>query len=90
MGLKGNDILEQAVNGFSLISDTTATTGDFGGLLVINDTTVTAVTAGARFLNFDDIIVANDNVTLPAGLYIPVEFTAITLATGAVAAINKY
>ena len=86
MGTKYNEALEQGRNGGTVIADTTATTGTFGGLLVIEDAVINTWTC-SNLTNEDDL---EDSVTLAAGLYIPAQFTAITLTSGTVIAYNSY
>ena len=85
MGTKRNDTIEQAGNGGVIIDDTSATTGTFGGLLVINTAVISAITAPS---------VTNSagltSITLDAGLYLPLNFSSITLTSGVVYAINDY
>ena len=85
MGTKYNDALEQGRNGGTVIADTTATTGTFGGLLIVEDAVINSWTC-SNLTNAADL---EDAVTLPAGLYLPAQFTAITLTSGTVVAYKS-
>lgn len=87
MGTRKNDTLEQGSAGGNFINDTTATTGSFGGLLVISDTVINSITGDGSIKNLSDI---EDSETLPAGIYIPMNFTSITLTSGSVIAYTTY
>lgn len=85
MSSQYTDSLSQGRNGGTVIADTTATTGDFGGLLVVEDAVINTWTC-SNLTNAADL---EDSVTLPAGLYLPARFTAITLTSGTVIAYTK-
>ena len=85
MGSPYNNQLEQGFLGGVVIADTTEATGKFGGLLVIEDAVIDAWTV-SNLTNSDDL---EDSVTLPAGLYLPAKFTAITLTSGTVIAYTR-
>lgn len=85
MSDKYNNSLEQAQNGSEVIDDTSAHTGTWGGMLVLNDTVISAVS--------EDYAVNKDGqtaITLPAGLYLPGYFNSITLTSGVVKMIERY
>ena len=91
--MKYNEALEQGRNGGTLLTSTSGGTtsvsgGDFGGLLILEDTVIDTITAGnVAITNLADIL---DDVTLAAGLYIPMQFTAIAITSGTVIAYNAY
>lgn len=87
MGSRRNDTLEHGSNGGTLIDDTTVTTGDFGGLLILEEAVINAITGDGTITNLSNI---EDAHTLAAGLYIPARFTSITLTSGTVIAYNDY
>ena len=87
MGTRRNDTLEQGSQGGNLINDTTATTGNFGGLLVLEDAVINSITGDGTIANLSDM---EDSSTLAAGLYIPMKFSAITLTSGTVIAYTDY
>jgi hypothetical protein len=64
--------------GFKLIAGTTANTGDFAAIQCINDTVFTTLTATGSTTT------GISSLTYPAGTILYGEFTAITLASGAV------
>lgn len=84
MGTRRNDTLEQGSNGGVVIDDTTATSGNFGGMLVITDAVIN--TWDSDLTNASDL----SGKTLIAGLYIPSRFENITLTSGTVICYNDY
>lgn len=81
-----NDTLEQGNGGMTVIDDTSATTGKFGGILVVDDAVISAITDAKGVTNSAGLV----GITLPAGLYIPIPFDSITLTSGVVIAYNRY
>lgn len=81
-----NDTLEQGNGGMTVIDDTSATPGKFGGLLVVNDAVISAITDAKDVTNASGLT----SITLSAGLYIPIPFDSITLASGVIIAYNRY
>lgn len=89
MGTRRNDVLEQGSAGGALLTSTgtgttsvSAVTGVvYGGIKVIEDTVINSGTWAADITDISDI---EDNVTLSAGDYIPVRFTAIAITSGTI------
>jgi len=78
-----NNTLEMSHQGGVVINDTTATTGNFGAIQVINDAVFTLLTA-PEYTNPADLYV----ITIAAGTVLYGRFTAVTLASGVVIAHN--
>lgn len=84
-----NDNASQAKNGGKLLeaaAGQTTATGDFVGIKFINDTVIDSITAHSSFENFSDI---EDTITVSAGDYLPVKFTAITITSGVCFCVNR-
>lgn len=79
-----NDQLEQAIMGQTVIDDTSATPGTFGGLLIINDAVINSITT-TGVTNKAGL----EGITLSAGQYLPIKFSTITLTSGVVSAIHR-
>ena len=78
-----NNTLEMSHQGGVVINDTTATTGNFGAIQVINDAVLSALTA-PEYTNSADLL----SITISAGTVLYGRFTAITLTSGVVVAHN--
>ena len=77
--------LSTGLKGGTYINDTTATTGDWFAIQVIEDAVFTLLTA-PDVDNIADMV--SDGDTLPIGVYY-IYCTAITLASGKVIAYNR-
>jgi hypothetical protein len=71
------------VSGVTLINDTNANTGKWWAVVPLADTVFTTLTDDQR--DGDSIV----GQTFPAGVFIPGEITAITLASGSVLAYKR-
>jgi hypothetical protein len=78
-----NNTLEFSHSGGVVIDDTTATTGQFGAIQVINDAVFAAITA-PEYTNAADLT----TLTISAGTVLYGRFTAFTLTSGVVVAHN--
>lgn len=80
--------LEQAILGGVLLTTggTTSATGKFGGIKAIEDTVIDSITGDGTIANLSDI---EDSVTVSAGDYIPMRFSAITITSGACIAVTR-
>lgn len=78
-----NNTLEFSHQGGVVIDDTTATTGQFGAIQVINDAVFSAITM-PEYTNATDLT----TLTLTAGTVIYGRCTAFTLTSGVVVAHN--
>jgi len=76
-----NNTLEFSHQGGVVIDDTTATTGNFGAIQVINDAVFSAITA-PEYTNASDLT----TITISAGTVLYGRFTAFTLTSGVVVA----
>lgn len=81
MTSRRNNTLEFAHEGGVVIDDTTATTGDFGAIQVINDAVISAITM-PDFTNSSGLT----TITLTAGTVLYGRVTSITLTSGVVIA----
>ena len=78
-----NNELEFSHLGGVVVNDTTATTGRFGAIQVINDAVFSAITA-PEYTDASDLT----TLTLSAGTVLYGRFTAFTLTSGVVVAHN--
>tara|TARA_R110002126_G_scaffold251801_1_gene394865 strand:- start:16 stop:273 length:258 start_codon:yes stop_codon:yes gene_type:complete len=78
-----NNTLEFSHQGGIVIDDTTATTGQFGAIQVINDAVFSAITA-PEYTNATDLT----TLTISAGTVLYGRITAFTLTSGVVIAHN--
>ena len=82
-------VAEQAVNGQEVVTDTANHKGSFTGMLVIADTVVASMSwkdgysTGAGSLDWSEF------TSIPAGAYLPGDFTDIELTSGEVILIRK-
>ena len=76
-----NNTLEFSHQGGVVVNDTTATTGNFGAIQVINDAVFSAITA-PEYTNASDLT----TITITAGTGLYGRFTAFTLTSGVVVA----
>lgn len=83
MGSRRNDTLEFSADGAKVINDTTATTGNFGAIQVINDAVIASITL-PEYTNASDLT----TLTLVANTVIYGRCTAITLTSGVVVCHN--
>lgn len=67
--------------GSTLINSTSTVTGKFIGFLCLTDTTITSIKAQLSGDSYS-------GVTFPKGVYVPLPFESITLATGTVLAVK--
>lgn len=79
-----NNTLSFGADGGTVINDTTATTGNFGAIQVVNDAVFSAITL-PQYTNASDLT----SITLAAGTVIYGQCTAFTLTSGVVIA-HKY
>ena len=79
-----NNTLSFGADGGTVINDTTATTGNFGAIQVVNDAVFSAITL-PQYTNASDLT----SITLTAGTVIYGTCTAFTLTSGVVIA-HKY
>jgi len=86
MGTRRNDTLEQGSNGGRILNvgEGALTDVDYGGLLVVEAAVLTSWTCNLD--NSADLV----GVTLPAGIYIPAQISAINVASGTIIAYNDY
>jgi len=80
---RANNTLPHAIGGSEVIDDTSAHTGLWGEIQVINDAVISSITM-PKVTNS----AGYQSITLPAGMVIYGEVTAITLTSGVVAAHN--
>ena len=78
-----NNTLEFSHQGGVVVNDTTATTGTFGAIQVINDAVFSALTM-PEYTNASDLT----TITIAAGQVIYGRCTAFTLTSGVVVAHN--
>ena len=78
-----NNTLEFSHDGGVVVNDTTATTGRFGAIQVINDAVFSAITA-PDYTNATDLT----TITIVAGTVLYGRITAFTLTSGVVIAHN--
>jgi len=76
-----NNTLEFSHQGGVVVNDTTATSGNFGAIQVINDAVFSAITA-PEYTNASDLT----TITITAGTVLYGRFTAFTLTSGVVVA----
>tara|TARA_R110000782_G_scaffold218500_4_gene305901 strand:+ start:200 stop:457 length:258 start_codon:yes stop_codon:yes gene_type:complete len=76
-----NNTLEFSHQGGVVVNDTTATTGNFGAIQVVNDAVFSAITL-PEYTNASDL----QTITLVAGTVIYGTCTAFTLTSGVVIA----
>jgi hypothetical protein len=79
-----NNTLSFGADGGVVVNDTTATTGNFGAIQVVNDAVFSAITL-PQYTNASDLT----SITLAAGTVIYGTCTAFTLTSGVVIA-HKY
>ena len=82
------NVLDHARNGWVEIDDTSAYSNlNCFGFLVMSEAVISAITLSPDYLA--KCIGSLANFTkIPEGLYVPVEFTAITLTSGEILALN--
>ena len=84
-----NETLQQASRGSQTVNDTATYTGQFGGILVINESIIATinVTGGTDFhADASDLV----GVSLPAGLWLPITFDSISLTSGVAYLVKDY
>ena len=84
-----NETLQQASRGSQTVTDTATYTGQFGGILVINDSVIGSISVtGGNSLHTDSGNLVG--VTLPAGLWLPITFDSISLTSGVAYLVKDY
>lgn len=85
MGNPYNDQLEQGLGGGHVLNSGEGTvTTEFGGLLIVSETVISAWITNLD--NSADLV----GVTLPAGLYIAAKIDSILLTSGTAIAYERY
>ena len=72
--------------GGKLIADTTAYSASCYGFLAVTDTQISAITLDSSETQSTN---AYTTTTFPAGIFMPVQFTSITLTSGAIKALHQ-
>jgi len=73
-------------NGFNVVTNTAAHTGDFSAITILTDTVFASITGNNIQLHGTSSTDALDSITIPAGVTIFGKISALQLASGSVIA----
>ena len=85
--MAGSFTRDHALAGTDFVSSANTYTGDYSGFLVIRTAQISAITLTDENSGATALIGSPDDI--PAGLYIPVRFTSLTLVSGTLGLIKE-